>query len=62
MTPQPARLAAALLDALLSGFRDWLISLGALFRLQQRLPAASLWPNSAEQRVMMVVPRIPWGA
>lgn len=47
MTPQPARLAAAQVDALLPGFRDWLISVGALFRLQQHLPAASLWPNSA---------------
>ena len=47
MTPQPARLAAAPVYALLPGFRGWLIALGVPLWLLQHLPAASLWPDIA---------------
>ena len=47
MTPQPAKLAAAPVDAPLPDFRGWLSAMGALLRLLQHLPAASIWPDIA---------------
>lgn len=47
MTPQPARLAAALADAQPPDFRGWLSAMGALLRLLQHLPAASIWLDIA---------------
>ena len=38
-------LTAALVAALLPGFRGWLSAVGALLRRLQHLPVASLWPD-----------------